>query len=179
MLSLGQTTRPTSHRMADLVQNQERKNRGAVVQAQKIKPITAWRRSSAFPIICGGGRLARSLKQSIQVIYMASENDIYREAVRREHRSFAMQLAVRALASRVQCVAFAYEDLKIVFGLSSLRDARVDWICHDILPWFPFWITEADRCVRPGRLPLFLSSIELPNFDAEPPLPELLSIVVF
>lgn len=115
--------------------------------------------------------VSQSCNQWIQVICMASENDIYREAARREHRSFAMQLAVRALASRVQCVAFAYEDLKVVFGLSSLRDTRVDWICHDIRPWFPFWITDADRCVRPGRLPLFLSSIELPEFDTEPPLP--------
>jgi len=66
-----------------------------------------------------------------------SENQVHREACRRQHRVIANYLAVEAWSRGLDCIALDRNDLETLLGLKRFKSTRVTWMRQDFAAWFP------------------------------------------
>jgi hypothetical protein len=68
---------------------------------------------------------------------MSEQNELHREACRRQHRTAANYLAMLAWCKGADCIVLDRPVMMRIFGVERFKQSRLEWLRDDMRPWFP------------------------------------------
>lgn len=93
-----------------------------------------------------------------------SENAEHRDYWRRQHRILAHYLAHEAWVRGLDCVALERHHLSVFLGLQRFKRSHIEWLCSDVSPWFPHYVTYERKSSSYSLHSIFLSRLPISDF---------------
>jgi hypothetical protein len=94
----------------------------------------------------------------------------HREYCRRQHRVLGHYLSIEAWRRGLDCIALERADLEVLLGLKRFKDARIQWLRHDLQPWFPHQKSYKKTKAPSSLHSLFLARVPIQQYLSNTPM---------